>query len=106
MKLSTLFLIATAVCAFGQASTQAPRHESLKQELRLSVERGLNFLRGTQNKQTGQWGTQYDEKQDLGRVPMKVTKLGAPVETLKISLQAGGTLVAQWGNTQAEVSIQ
>lgn len=58
------------------------------------------------NKQTGQWGTQYDEKQDLGRVPMKVTKLGAPVETLKISLQAGGTLVAQWGNIQAEVSIQ
>lgn len=56
MKLSTLFLAATAACVFGQASTQAPRHESLKQELRLSVERGLNFLRGTQNKQTGQWG--------------------------------------------------
>lgn len=56
MKLPSFFLIATAVCAFGQAATQAPRHESLKQELRLSVERGLKFLRSTQNKQTGQWG--------------------------------------------------
>ena len=26
------------------------------------------------NKQTGQWGTVYDEKQDLVRVPMKVSK--------------------------------
>ena len=25
------------------------------------------------NKQTGQWGTDYDEKQDLARVDMKVT---------------------------------
>jgi squalene-hopene/tetraprenyl-beta-curcumene cyclase len=56
MKLPSFFLIATAACAFGQAATQAPRHESLKQELRLSVERGLNYLRSTQNKQTGQWG--------------------------------------------------
>ena len=42
--------------AFGQAATQAPRHESLRQELRLGVERGLNFLRAHQNKETGQWG--------------------------------------------------
>ena len=56
MKLPSFFLVLTTACALGQAATQAPRHESLKQELRLSVERGLNFLRSTQNKQTGQWG--------------------------------------------------
>jgi len=56
MRFFTLLFIASSVCALGQANTQAPRHESLKQELRLSVERGLNFLRRTQNKQTGQWG--------------------------------------------------
>ena len=55
MKLPAVLLLATA-SAFGQAATQAPRHESLKQELRLSVERGLNFLRAHQNKETGQWG--------------------------------------------------
>src|SRR5690348_9202080 len=38
------------------------------------------------NKQTGQWGTEYKQDQDLGRVPMKVTKLSSPVETLKITL--------------------
>src|SRR5687767_13625148 len=31
------------------------------------------------NKQTGQWGTNYDQKQDLGRVKMTVKPLKAPV---------------------------
>jgi len=39
------------------------------------------------NKQTGQWGTVYDEKQDLGRVPLKVGKTAAPVETFVIDFQ-------------------
>ncbi|MBL9178901.1 MAG: terpene cyclase/mutase family protein [Verrucomicrobiaceae bacterium] len=51
-----LCFLATASGLFAQAATQASRHESLKQELRLSVERGLNFLRAKQNPQTGQWG--------------------------------------------------
>ncbi len=54
MKLP-LALILLASAAFSQ-TTQAPRNESLKQELRLGVERGLNFLRAHQNKTTGQWG--------------------------------------------------
>src|SRR5689334_13755212 len=41
------------------------------------------------NKQTGQWGTEYNEPQDLGRVPLKLTKLSQPVETLKITLANG-----------------
>ncbi len=45
------------------------------------------------NKQTGQWGTVYDEKQDLGRVDMqKGTPPPAPVETfvIKFANTAGG----------------
>jgi len=58
MKIPT-FLLTLAfgtTAAFPQAATQVARNESLKQELRLSVERGLDFLRTKQNPTTGQWG--------------------------------------------------
>jgi len=58
MKIPT-FLLTLALgttAAFPQAATQVARNESLKQELRLGVERGLNFLRSKQNPTTGQWG--------------------------------------------------
>jgi hypothetical protein len=58
------------------------------------------------NKQTGQWGTQYDEAQDLGRVDMNTTKLSQPVEQLKISLLPSGMLTIEWGNTKAEVPVK
>jgi len=57
------------------------------------------------NKQTGQWGTAYDEKQDVGRVDAKVTALETPVEMLTISFvdtPAGGTFVMEWANIRAE----
>lgn len=58
MKLPTLLLTLAlgTTAAFPQAATQASRNESLKQELRLGVERGLNFLRTKQDATTGQWG--------------------------------------------------
>ena len=43
------------------------------------------------NKQTGQWGTNYDEKQDLGRADLKMEKLSSPVEQLTISIDSQGT---------------
>jgi hypothetical protein len=59
------------------------------------------------NKQTKQWGLSYDDKQDLGRVPMTVTKPGAPIETFKIALSnAGGNkgkLQMEWENVIASV---
>jgi hypothetical protein len=58
------------------------------------------------NKQTGQWGTNYDEKQDLGRVDMKVEKVSSPVEQHTISIEpgtGGGVLQVTWGNTRASV---
>jgi hypothetical protein len=51
------------------------------------------------NKQTGQWGTAYDEKQDLGRVPLKREKASAPVEQLTIAVEpqaGGGVLKITW----------
>lgn len=40
------------------------------------------------NKQTGQWGTKYDETQDLGRVKMTEGVIpSSPVETFKIQFE-------------------
>lgn len=58
------------------------------------------------NKQTGQWGTEYSEAQDLGRVKMTMSKPAAPVETFKITLAATGnkgTLQLEWENSVATV---
>jgi hypothetical protein len=52
----------------------------------------------------GQWGIPYPEGQDLGRVPMKVSQTGAPVEQLTIAVDdtaAGGTLRVEWGTVSA-----
>ena len=38
------------------------------------------------NKQTGQWGTDYDKTQDLGRVKMTMSKPLAMVENLKYTI--------------------
>jgi len=62
------------------------------------------------NKQTGQWGLEYHEDQDLGRVPMKLTKLDRMVETFRITLTKTGektaALSVEWGNTKAEVPVK
>ncbi len=59
------------------------------------------------NKQTGQWGTVYSQEQDLGRVPMNMSKPSAPVETFAITLtSAGGNkgeLKMAWEDTVATV---
>jgi hypothetical protein len=59
------------------------------------------------NKQTGQSGLDYDEDQDLGRVPMRMSKPDAPVETFAITLSGTGPnrglLKMAWENTVASV---
>ena len=61
------------------------------------------------NKQTGQWGTEYSEGQDLGRVKMTLTKAAAPVEVYKMTLSATGgkkgKLQLEWEETVASVPI-
>jgi hypothetical protein len=61
------------------------------------------------NKQTGQWGTQYDKAQDLGRVKMTMSKPLATVENLKYTVtDLGGTtgkLTLEWENHAASALI-
>ena len=56
------------------------------------------------NKQTGQWGTRYDERQDLARFDATVDHLDSPIDTFTIALQAAGPssgrLVLSWENTR------
>ena len=42
------------------------------------------------NKQTGQWGTNYDERQDYARFDAVVEQLETPVETLTVAFDAMG----------------
>ena len=55
------------------------------------------------NKQTGQWGTNYDERQDYARFDAVVEHLAAPVETLTVAFEATGKtkgrLKLMWENT-------
>lgn len=66
------------------------------------VEGGMKLI---VNKQTGQWGTVYDEKQDLGRVDMNVGKTLALVETMSLTIE-GGKLKFEWENVSATVAIK
>jgi opacity protein-like surface antigen len=59
------------------------------------------------NKQTGQWGTVYDQAQDLARVDLKVGATAAPVEQFTITLAgtgaAAGLLTMEWENTKLTI---
>ena len=61
------------------------------------------------NKQTGQFGTEYHQEQDLGRVPMTMSKPPAPIETYKMTLSGTGgnkgKLQLEWENVIASVPI-
>jgi hypothetical protein len=62
------------------------------------------------NRQTGQWGTQYDESQDLGRVTMQLRALPSPVETFVITVEPTGrnrgVLKLTWETTEASVPFE
>jgi hypothetical protein len=53
------------------------------------------------NTQTGQWGTGYNEKLNLGTASMRADTLGRPVEAFTIGVvpngTGGGTLTMEWG---------
>src|SRR5882724_253693 len=61
------------------------------------------------NKQTGQWGTEYNQAQDLGRVKMTMSKPPAPIEKYQMTLSSEGgakaSLKLAWENTIATVPI-
>jgi hypothetical protein len=58
------------------------------------------------NKQTGQWGTDYSQAQDLGRVPLRATTLSQPVEQFTFRIDpsgSGGTIRMMWGDRELSV---
>jgi hypothetical protein len=62
------------------------------------------------NKQTGQWGTEYNQKQDLARVDMKKELIEIPIEKFTVSFLPKGsdaaTLRLDWEKTRAQVDIK
>jgi hypothetical protein len=63
------------------------------------------------NKQSLQWGTKYDKSQDLGRVPMTMSKPPALVENLEYTLTdlGGGqgklTLAWEWHSALVLIAV-
>jgi hypothetical protein len=61
------------------------------------------------NKQTGQWGTNYDAAQDLGRTKMAVSRLDAPREEMTIAIRSAAgkpsVLAIEWETTAATAPI-
>ena len=55
------------------------------------------------NKQVGQWGTVYDEKQDLARIDLKKDAADKPADQLTLAIEApkdgGGLLRITWEDT-------
>jgi hypothetical protein len=62
------------------------------------------------NKQTGQWGTVYDKKLDLARIPLKKKTLSQPVEKFTVKLEkrgeSSGEMILSWEKTQLSVNFQ
>ncbi len=62
------------------------------------------------NKQTGQWGTEYDQSKDLARIDMKLNKVSAPVEQMEIKLdpKKDGDVILHiiWEETDASVELK
>jgi hypothetical protein len=56
------------------------------------------------NKQTGQWGTKYEESQDLVRIDLKKQALDAPVDQFTIAVDKD-VLKLMWENTQYSAPI-
>jgi hypothetical protein len=71
---------------------------------------GANGWQLIVNKQTGQWGTEYNQAQDLARIPMKVTQRSSGLELFTISFDKTGgnaaTLKLEWENTIASVDVK
>ena len=60
------------------------------------------------NKNTGQWGTDYDAQYDLARLDMKVESLRQPVEQFTIAIEPSGqagVLKVEWEKTRASVPV-
>jgi hypothetical protein len=61
------------------------------------------------NKQTGPWGTKYDQSQDLARVDMQKETLSSPQEVMSITLEPfegkTSSLHVRWETTDVSVPV-
>jgi hypothetical protein len=57
------------------------------------------------SKKTGEWGLSYPQGEDLGRVPMKMSKPASMVEMLKYDI-SGGKITLSWENHVASVDLK
>ena len=59
------------------------------------------------NKQTGQWGLEYHQNQDLGRAPMDLSQSPTAIDAWKMALSSAGgnkaTLRSEWEKTIAAI---
>jgi hypothetical protein len=61
------------------------------------------------NKQHGQWGTDYDSKQDLARIPMRIREVSTPTEQFTIATRGGASgseVVIAWDRVEAAVVVK
>lgn len=62
------------------------------------------------NRQTGQWGTEYDKARNLGIARITTQALPVPVEEFTISIVSGdtrhGTLVMEWDSFRWTAPIE
>jgi hypothetical protein len=62
------------------------------------------------NKQTGQWGTEYDETQDLARIDLVKSALASPLEQFTIEFVKKGPdsadLILEWETTKLSVPVR
>jgi hypothetical protein len=60
------------------------------------------------NRQVGQWGTVYDAKRDLVRVPLRESSVASPVERFTIEVEpqnVGAVLNLTWGTRRLSVPV-
>lgn len=61
------------------------------------------------NRQTGQWGTEYDPVQDVGRVPMEMARAPEHVEELTVTIRNlggnRGSIDFAWGDSVASAAF-
>jgi hypothetical protein len=81
-----------------------------KGEYTLYTQPGMSSWKLIINRQTGQWGTEYSQGQDLERINMKVTQRPSGLETFTISFDktsgSSATLKLEWENTIASVDVK
>lgn len=95
-------LFTTRTLTFGDVAVPAGTYSLWIQHTRTGT-----FL--VVNRQTGQWGTQYDPAQDLARIPMQLSPAPSQVEELTVAVRSQGanrgSIEFAWGDRIASAAF-